>query len=218
MKTKHEETIALLTEIRDLLARNDGRTTMIYPASPGVGFCPNSTNKAGGASFNPGDVLPDGNIYVGQRKDGQHVSIDANPDMEISKWKYDVSWPTREEGKMLWGLYQKKPELFIFKNYKAIWLSEVHADGSGYAWDQWFAGGNQFYDHRSSELSVRAVRRFKSFNHLIIPSSKDVLEALEKTLEALKFYQLQVGFNSNTSATVLMAEAVLDKARGGNNG
>ncbi len=78
----------------------------------------------------------------------------------------DWELPSRPVGKLL---YEKRnagklkgsfdPSEYKGQHKNVIWLSEVHADDSDYAWDQWFDDGVQDDDHRSTELSVRPVRR-----------------------------------------------------------
>lgn len=71
--------------------------------------------------------------------------------------------PNRHEGLFIWELKKSKPDLF--DDESRFWLSETYKE---YAFYQWLGGGRQHVDSRASELSVRAVRRFKSFNDLII--------------------------------------------------
>jgi len=76
-------------------------------------------------------------------------------------WIKAVEWakeiggelPTRREQSLLFGNLKSH-----FKG-EWYWSGEQHAADSGYAWIQFFGGGDQDYDSKSFEARARAVRR-----------------------------------------------------------
>lgn len=115
-------------------------------------------------TYTLGDKLPDGSIYLGCIND-THSSMMTKAEKSCT-WDYamaNYTLPNRHEGLFIWDLKQLKPQLF--ENDNSIWLSETY---KSYAYFQWLVDGHQGYYLRTLEFSVRAVRRFKSFNDLII--------------------------------------------------
>lgn len=159
--------------------------------APSGGFANDNNGNVDLNSFNAGDELPDGTIYVGKRKDGQHLVTTPKVLPRMAKHQTALEthklmlgqsvsdhghsdWilPDLEEGRMLYktkdkgkfkGTYEKSQ---FSDGHQFVWLSEVHAVNRNYAWYQWFDDGGQFNDRpRVTEFSVRPVRRC---NHLVI--------------------------------------------------
>ena len=108
--------------------------------------------------------LADGEIYVGTIGDAlgnlHHVILlpgdndDATHEAQI-EWAKSIGGdlPSRIEQAMLWANHR---DLFQKDWY---WSNETHHAESGWAWNQNFLNGIQYYDTRNTELRARAVRR-----------------------------------------------------------
>lgn len=124
-------------------------------------------------TYKPGDALPDGTIYLGVMN-GNHVSI--SPKAYLGKYTWDEAmkfekdgWfiPDRYECLMIYDFHKDNPGALEFEtNY--LWSARRY--GNDLAYHQWLGDGSQYGSIRMGALSVRPVRRFKSFSDLIIPS------------------------------------------------
>lgn len=126
-----------------------------------------------------GAELSDGSVFVGEadgaywattskmlpRAASHQNALQLAKELNAHGHK-DWELPNRKVGKLL---YEKRsagklkgsfdPSEYKGQHKNVIWLSEVRADDSDYAWGQWFDDGEQGSSHRSVELSVRPVRR-----------------------------------------------------------
>ena len=114
--------------------------------------------------------LAEGEIYVGAIGDAAgnlyHVIL-LPGDNDPADWDTQAAWaqsiggelPTRLELSLL---YAKCKSLF---EEVAYWADDCPE--SGWAWCQYFYGGNQYSNHEDLELRARAVRRLpiQSFTH-----------------------------------------------------
>ncbi|CRY35206.1 DUF1566 domain-containing protein [Burkholderia pseudomallei] len=108
--------------------------------------------------------LTEGEVYIGaigdKNGDFHHVIL-LPGDSGDASWQEQMDWaksingdlPTRVEQAMLWAHHR---DLFKREWY---WSNETHHRDSGYAWCQYFDGGNQSYGPKGAALRARAVRR-----------------------------------------------------------
>lgn len=107
----------------------------------------------------------DGEVYAGimlgeNGEPDYHLFI-LPGDADSAPWKKQMDWaksiggelPTRREQRVL---YANCKEHFKSAWY---WSGEQHADGSDFAWDQYFVNGGQYYLSKSDSGRARAVRR-----------------------------------------------------------
>ena len=106
-----------------------------------------------------------GEKYVGAiiSADGtkrDHIILLPETKVDIN-WKDAMTWaksvggdlPNRCESALLFATMKDQFEP------QWHWTNEQHADGTDYAWIQYFYYGNQNYGHKSYEYRARAVRR-----------------------------------------------------------
>lgn len=76
-------------------------------------------------------------------------------------WAEAKDWADKEGG----VLPSRIDQIVLFKNVKGefkeayYWSGEQHAEGAGYAWNQSFGNGDQYWDYVSYRCRARAVRR-----------------------------------------------------------
>ncbi|BBB65876.1 hypothetical protein UNDYM_1623 [Undibacterium sp. YM2] len=110
--------------------------------------------------------LKPGEIYAGLilGKEGQpdhHLFLlEAKPATKLN-WEAAKAWaasvggelPTRSEQSLLFANAKEQFEPYYY------WSGEQDAGYPSFAWMQYFNGGNQYDDRKSSEYRARAVRR-----------------------------------------------------------
>jgi hypothetical protein len=119
----------------------------------------------------PGSLPRIGEIVNGRRFAGIMAGRDGAPDYrlyclgfaeEATTWEGAQEFasskggfrPTREEGRVLWANLD-----FGAKESFWFWLDPQYAGVEDYAWYQYFDGGGQDNDHKSSRCRARAVSR-----------------------------------------------------------
>ena len=110
------------------------------------------------------------NLKTGESYGGVLLGLDGQPDQHIILLPGEaesVTWDAAQKFAKKSGgeLPTRREQSLLFANTKGefqqrwYWSGEQRANGSDYAWVQYFDGGNQDYGLKSRQGRARAVRR-----------------------------------------------------------
>lgn len=140
-------------------------------------------NKPG---YLPGQLLEDGNLYVGVINDGKktyHLSISQKDQPNQMNWKDAIQFnellPTIQELNLISA---NANSLRLQKNDKYYWSSSEN--NNIYAWAECLSDGSQYFYDKNTTFWVRYVWRYyinNSFNYL-----KDELNELKNKIKEIE--------------------------------